>query len=96
MAVLRQKAIEAAAPDQASLSAAIKLLKPALWSGLSGSADGKLIWGDCQGSGANPYRLAVDLDNVGSKCTCPSRRFPCKHALALMVMQSRGQTFQTA
>lgn len=84
MAVLRQKAIEAAAPDQASLSAAIKLLKPALWSGLSGSADGKLIWGDCQGSGANPYRLAVDLDNVGSKCTCPSRRFPCKHALALM------------
>lgn len=93
MAALRQEVIEAAAPDQASLAAAVKLLKPALWSGFGGSADGKLIWGDCQGSGANPYRLAVDLDTVGSKCTCPSRKFPCKHALALMLMQSRGQAF---
>lgn len=96
LAVLRQEAIEAAAPDQTSLSAAVKLLKPALWSGFGGSADGKLIWGDCQGSGANPYRLAVDLDTLGSKCTCPSRKFPCKHALALMLMQSRGQAFPLA
>lgn len=96
MAVLRQQTIEAAAPDQASLAAAVKLLKPALWSGLGGSADGKLVWGDCQGSGANPYRLVVDLVDIGSKCTCPSRKFPCKHALALMLMQSRGQTFPAA
>lgn len=88
MAALRQEAIEAAAPDQASLAAAVKLLKPALWSNFGGSADGRLIWGDCQGSGANPYRLAVDLVDIGSKCTCPSRKFPCKHALALMLMQS--------
>ncbi len=93
MAALRQETIEAAAPDQASLAAAVKLLKPAHWSNLAGSADGRLIWGDCQGSGANPYRLAVDLVDIGSKCTCPSRKFPCKHALALMLMQSRGQTF---
>lgn len=96
MTVLRQEVIEAAAPDQASLAAAVKLLKPALWSGFAGSADGKLIWGDCQGSGANPYRLAVDLENIGSKCTCPSRKFPCKHALALMLLQSRGQAFPVA
>lgn len=96
MTALRQEIIEAAAPDQASLAAAMKLLKPALWAGFGGSADGKLIWGDCQGSGANPYRLAVDLDNIGSKCTCPSRKFPCKHALALMLLQSRGQVFPTA
>lgn len=96
MAVLRQEVIEAAAPDQASLAAAVKLLKPALWSGFGGSADGKLVWGDCQGSGANPYRLAVDLENIGSKCTCPSRKFPCKHALALMLLQSRGQAFPVA
>ncbi len=96
MTVLRQEVIEAAAPDQASLAAAVKLLKPALWSGFGGSDDGKLIWGDCQGSGANPYRLAVDLENIGSKCTCPSRKFPCKHALALMLLQSRGQAFPVA
>lgn len=96
MAVLRPETIEAAAPDQASLAAAVKLLKPSLWSNLGGSADGRLIWGDCQGSGANPYRLAVDLVELGSKCTCPSRKFPCKHALALMLMQSRGQAFAAA
>ena len=96
LAVLRQETVEAAAPDQASLAAAVKLLKPALWSNLGGSADGRLIWGDCQGSGANPYRLAVDLVELGSKCTCPSRKFPCKHALALMLMQSRGQAFAPA
>ena len=96
LAILRQETVEAAAPDQASLVAAVKLVKPALWSGLGGSKDGKLIWGDCQGSGANPYRLAVDVDTVGSKCTCPSRKFPCKHALALMLMQSRGQAFPSA
>ena len=88
--------IEAAAPDQASLAAAVKLLKPALWSNLGGSADERLIWGNCQGSGANPYRIAVDLVDIGSKCTCPSRKFPCKHALALMLMQSRGQAFAVA
>ena len=96
MAALRQEMIEAAAPDQASLTAAVKLLKPALWSNLGGSGDGRLVWGDCQGSGANPYRLAVDLVDIGSKCTCPSRKFPCKHALALMLMQSRGQDFAAA
>jgi SWIM zinc finger len=96
LAALRQETIEAAAPDQASLAVAVKLLKPALWSNGGGSEDAGLVRGDCQGSGANPYRLAVDLVEIGSKCTCPSRKFPCKHALALMLMQSRGQTFAAA
>ena len=38
-------------PDRASLTAAVKLVKPTLWSNLGGSAGGHLIWGDCQGSG---------------------------------------------
>ena len=78
-------AIEAAAPDQDSLKAAGKLLSPAKWPERHMSADGTLIWGACQGSGANPYRLAVDLSDLGAKCSCPSRKFPCKHALALML-----------
>ncbi|TJV28473.1 MAG: SWIM zinc finger family protein, partial [Mesorhizobium sp.] len=43
-----------------------------------------LIWGECQGSGSNPYRVVVDTGDHGYKCTCPSRKFPCKHTLALM------------
>jgi hypothetical protein len=68
--------IEALAPDQASLAAARKLLKPAGWPTLA-AADG-LAWGECQGSGATPYRVVVSEVDTGSKCTCPSRKFPCR------------------
>lgn len=78
--------VEALAPDQDSLAAARKLLKAALWPALA-QAEG-LIWGECQGSGATPYRVVVDETNAGYKCTCPSRKFPCKHALALMWMRA--------
>lgn len=76
--------IEALATDQASLKAAAGLAKPGKWSGVGGSADGALIWGECAGSGANPYRVMADLRDLGNKCTCPSRKFPCKHVIALL------------
>jgi len=78
--------IEALAPDQASLAAARKLLKASSWPTLS--AGEGLVWGECQGSGATPYRVAVNEADAGYKCTCPSRKFPCKHALALMWMRA--------
>jgi hypothetical protein len=81
---LTRSAIEAMAPDQSALKAASALLKPAKWP-LRAHAGG-LIWGECQGSGANPYRVVADTEDHGSKCTCPSRKFPCKHALGLMWM----------
>ncbi len=82
------KAIEALAPDQSSLKAAAGLMKPAKWSGAGISRDGRLIWAACAGSGANPYRVVADLADLGSKCTCPSRKFPCKHVLALLWMRA--------
>lgn len=87
---LSRAQIEAAAPDQAALKAASGLLKPAKWSGLGRSEDGHLVWGECQGSGASPYRVVADLSDAGSKCSCPSRKFPCKHGLALMWMAVDG------
>lgn len=86
MAGLSLQRIEAIAPDQASLQAARKLVKPAAWSGLSADGAG-LVWGVCQGSGAAPYRIAISESDPGYKCTCPSRKFPCKHSLALMWMR---------
>jgi hypothetical protein len=78
--------IEELAPDQDSLKAARKLLKPSSWPALA-EADG-LVWGECQGSGATPYRVVVKETDAGYKCTCPSRKLPCKHALALMWMRA--------
>src|SRR5476651_1227257 len=81
---MTRSVIEALAPDQSALTAASALLKPSKWP-LRARFE-RLIWGECQGSGANPYRVAADIEDRGSKCTCPSRKFPCKHALALMWM----------
>lgn len=90
MAGISLDKIEAIAPDQASLVAARKLVKPAGWSGLSSDSTG-LIWGECQGSGASPYRVVASEVDAGYKCTCPSRKFPCKHSLALMWMRAEGK-----
>ncbi len=84
------KAIEQLATDQASLKAAAGLAKPAKWSGISESHDAALVWGECAGSGANPYRVMADLRDLGSKCTCPSRKFPCKHVLALFWLKAEA------
>ena len=69
---LTKDRIEQLAPDQASLGAALKLMKPATWPMLARTADAALLWGECQGSGATPYRVIVTPGDVGYKCTCLS------------------------
>jgi hypothetical protein len=83
------------APDQASLSAAAKLRKPGPWSLLGCDDAAGLIWGECQGSGSSPYRVICSEADYGTECTWPSRKFPCKHALALMWMRAdRAPSFK--
>ncbi|WP_067571232.1 SWIM zinc finger family protein [Nocardia acidivorans] len=78
--------IAALAPDAASLTAARKLRGK--WSG-SGQHD-TALWGLCQGSGSRPYQTIVDTAGPAYKCSCPSRKFPCKHALSLLLVWSEG------
>jgi hypothetical protein len=42
--------------------------------------------GKCQGSGKEPYQVTVDLAEPAFRCTCPSRKFPCKHGMALLLL----------
>ncbi|MFC6750247.1 SWIM zinc finger family protein [Deinococcus aquaticus] len=46
------------------------------------------LWGECQGSGQTPYLTGVDLSGPAFRCSCPSRKFPCKHALALLLLHA--------
>lgn len=78
-----------AAPDASSLAAARKLARPGPWSDTGSNDD--LVWGKCQGSGKTPYQVSVDTVAPAYRCSCPSRKFPCKHALALLLMWSRGE-----
>jgi len=80
--------IEQLAPDAASAKAGQGLAKPAKWQNLGRNA--RLIWGECQGSGANPYQVRIDIDDVAYKCTCPSRKLPCKHTLGLLLLMASG------
>jgi hypothetical protein len=82
-------AVEKAAPDAASLAAARKLAAPGPWSD-TGSTD-SLVWGKCQGSGRTPYQVSIDLTGPAYRCSCPSRKFPCKHALALLLLWVQGK-----
>jgi hypothetical protein len=79
----------ALAADASSLRAAQPLASGRYWP-LTGAAGGNAVWGECQGSAAAPYRTAVDLSGPAYRCSCPSRKFPCKHALALMLLWSDG------
>ncbi len=81
---LTSEQVAALAPDAASIKAGRGLTHPAKWPGL-GRAEG-LVWSECQGSGRTPYQVAVDLDGPACKCTCPSRKFPCKHGLGLLFL----------
>lgn len=75
----------AAAPDAASATAGRKLAGGVgAWSDCG--TDEVLVWGACQGSGKNPYRVLVDTAGPRYKCSCPSRKFPCKHALGLLFL----------
>ena len=49
-----------------------------------------MLWGLCAGSGKNPYQVVVDLGGPAYKCSCPSRKFPCKHALGLLLNWAHG------
>jgi hypothetical protein len=80
----------ALAPDESSRRAAGRLAGPAHWSGTG--AMGLAVWGRCAGSGQAPYQTVVDLAGPAYKCSCPSRKFPCKHALALLLSWAEGST----
>jgi hypothetical protein len=86
----RAEQVLALAPDTASAAAGRKLSSPASWSQVGGAADATALWGQCQGSGKNPYQTVVDLAGPAYKCSCPSRKFPCKHALGLLLLWSSG------
>jgi len=82
--ILDATQILALAPDAASAKAGSQLAVPRNWSNVGRNESA--IWGECQGSGKNPYRTQIDLAEPAFKCSCPSRKFPCKHGLGLYLL----------
>src|SRR5215468_6612769 len=74
--------ISALAPDASSLAAGKKLGSAKNWKNLGQSP--AAVWGECQGSAL--YQVRVDLGGLAYKCSCPSRKLPCKHVLGLLFL----------
>lgn len=72
------------APDAASAKNGKSLATLSKWNGLG--QEQQIIWGECQGSGKIPYRTQIDLSEPAFRCSCPSRKFPCKHGLGLFLL----------
>jgi hypothetical protein len=81
------------APDASAQRSARALAGDKPWSeaGLS-VEDGvpPTVWGLCHGTGLQPYQTCVDLTEPAYRCTCPSRKFPCKHTLGLLLRWAGG------
>jgi hypothetical protein len=84
---LTEEQVLALAPDDASKKAGRDLSSPSKW--VSKGANEQALWGECQGSGSKPYQTQVDLNGMAFKCSCPSRKFPCKHGIGLMLLYAR-------
>ncbi len=76
------------APNGAASANGKKLSQSGKFQNRGRDTEGKVYWAECAGSGKNPYRTSVDFSisesAPTSRCSCPSRQFPCKHALGLM------------
>ena len=81
------------APDASAQRAARALAGDKAWCEVGLSVEDDLpptVWGLCQGSGVQPYQICVDLTEPAYRCSCPSRKFPCKHTLAMLLRWASG------
>ncbi len=84
--IITEEMIRTLAPNAAAAANGKKISSMGYFRALSKTEDETLIFGECMGSGKNPYCTSVDFSGPSPvfRCSCPSRQFPCKHSLAIM------------
>jgi len=95
---ITEEFVRTQAPNPAAFSNAQKISRTGGFQKLYRTADESLIFGECKGSGKTPYSASADFsgDAPVFRCSCPSRQFPCKHCLALMLEYLAGKQFEQA
>ncbi|MEZ6135925.1 MAG: SWIM zinc finger family protein [Pirellulaceae bacterium] len=91
--------IESAAPNAAAAKNGRGLVLKRKFTSLHRAADDSLLFGYCAGSGKTPYLCSADFAVPSApvfRCTCPSRQFPCKHALGLLYAFADENSFSVA
>jgi len=97
---LTEQMILLQAPNSAAVENGRRLSKKGSFFNHRKTADSTLYWAECTGSGKNPYQTSIDFGPSDSapvcRCSCPSRQFPCKHALGLMFELVAEREFEVA
>ena len=99
MVALDEPTVDATAPNADASKNGRALAVKNQFGKLHTDAAGTLLFGECQGSGKNPYLCSCDFarpDQPTFRCTCPSRQFPCKHCLGLMYAYALKKPFTVA
>lgn len=92
VAQLTAAEVTALSPDAAAAAAGLNLAKTGAFRAL-GKSD-RAYFGECVGSAV--YRTQIAVADLTTKCTCPSRKVPCKHALGLLYLAAdASDAFQT-
>ncbi len=76
--------IEGIAPSPGAFKSGKGLSSAGKW--LNFQKSERAIWGEIKGSGSKAYRTQIDMMEIAYKCSCPSRQFPCKHSIGLMLL----------
>jgi uncharacterized Zn finger protein len=82
---LSKEEINALATDEQTALRGQKLANVNKWTVL-GYKD-NVLWGECPGSAADAYLVIADINGPTFSCSCPVRKLPCKHCMALMFMR---------
>jgi uncharacterized protein (TIGR02996 family) len=85
--VWTQAHVYSLAPDDASITAAREVLRKGGFGTVEPTGDGRGWWVVCRGI-TDTYQVSARLNQTGAfdcACTCPSPKYPCKHALALLL-----------
>jgi len=93
---LTEAYVDGLALNAAAIKNGKDLARKNSFQGLSRTEDDTLLFGECKGSGKEPYRCSADFaypDQPVFRCSCPSRQFPCKHLLGLMYAYASGAPF---
>jgi hypothetical protein len=88
--------IEQFAGNHQAVQTAQELVEQGDFISLSKSEDLSVLFGNCVGSGAEPYITSVDFldpEHPVGRCTCPSRQKPCKHCIGLLYAYHKGIPF---
>jgi hypothetical protein len=89
---LTSEGVAALAPDAKVAAAGKKLGAPKSWQTLGRNQEA--LWGECRGSAV--YQVRVDLSDLAVKCSCPSRKQPCKHVIGLLFLSLEATPSETS